>query len=259
MSDFLGVDIGFHTDWNFNYLYEFFCYVESDNVATFAQKWIVSKWKADKKLYDSYSTATDINMANQFREFEDGMTNIRQLVITKRLEEAERESLRQQMLMLEQNINETKTPRFVPSLDSDNNEEQFSLSMLRPQSRGILHIVDNKLFSILVNTMRNDVWPIVEKNKGKYCDIVRFIFELRGIVDKNVSRNDFDDLLHDIIPNINGSLVSSMKRRSDTINGVCFKYYDNPALDKKNQYWLLRKDGKVIEEFLDPVLQAMNA
>ena len=40
---------------------------------------------------------------------------------------------------------------------------------------------------------------------------------------------------------------------------ICFKYYDNPALDKKNQYWLLRKDGKVIEEFLDPVLQAMNA
>lgn len=169
------------------------------------------------------------------------------------------EELRQQMLLFEQNANETKTPRFVPSLGSSECSEQFHLSMLRPQSRSILHITDDQLFSLLVNTMRNDVWPVVDKNKGKYCDVVRFIFEIRGIVDKNVSRNDFDDFLHDIIPNINGSLLSSMKRRSDTINGICLRYYDNPTLDKKNQYWQLRKDGKIIEDLLEPVLKAMNA
>jgi len=259
IHDFMGVDVGFHTDWDLDYLYEFFCCVKSDAVATLAQKWIVSKWKADKKVYGSYSTATDNILVQQFHDFENGIVNIRQLVATKRQEEKELEELKQQMLLFEQNTNETKTPHFVLSMPSIDCNEQFHMSMLRPQSRSILHITDDQLFSLLVNTMRNDVWPVVDKNKGKYCDVVRFIFEIRGIVDKNVSRNDFDDLLHDIIPNINGSLVSSMKRRSDTINGLCFKYYDCPALDKNNKYWQLRKDGKEIEDLLEPVLQAMNA
>ena len=259
IPDFMGVDVGFHTDWNLDYLYEFFCCVKSDDVATMAQRWIVSKWKADKKIYGSYSTATDNVLVQQFHDFEDGIVNIRQLVATKRQEEKELEKLKQQMLMFEQNTNETKTPRFVPSMPSVECGEKFTLSMLRPQSRSILHITDERIFSLLVNTMRNDVWPVVEKNKGKYSDVVRFIFEIRGLVDKNVSRNDFNDFLHDIIPNIDGSLLSSMKRRSDTINGLCLKYYDCPALDKNNKCWQLRKDGKEIEDLLEPVLQAMNA
>lgn len=133
-----------------------------------------------------------------------------------------------------------------------------------PKDIRSIFLLDQYLFNVFVKQMNEDTWPIVEAQKGTLCDALRFVCIKRNILAGNTDREIFDKFLHKIVKVLENepSLVSSMKRRTDTSTNVMKRnlgFYDSPVKRHQDLVWQLKKDCEPIEESLQPVYEAMES
>ena len=124
-------------------------------------------------------------------------------------------------------VGQEATPPPAFAQGDETQQPQYHLADLPRNLRLMFTFNDDVTYSLLIKTMRNDVWPVLKDEKGKYADVVRFICNIRGITGKDTTRKDFDQLVPYFFPEQEGRLLSSMKRRSDTNMDSSYKYYDS--------------------------------
>lgn len=153
-------------------------------------------------------------------------------------------------------VEATPPPSFIPAEETE--QPQYHLADLPHNLQQLFTFDDDVTYSLLIVTMRNDVWPVLKDNKGIYADVIRFICNKRGITGKDTSRKDFDLLVPYFFPEQKGSLMSSMKRRNDTNLESSYRHYDSIPKYQYNIKELVKEDGPVIEELLQPVIDRIH-
>ena len=149
-----------------------------------------------------------------------------------------------------------------PSADDEPDDMTIMLDEL-PESLRKNILVSQRVFDVLVRQLNEDVWLIVNGNKGKYCDLVRFLLIKHEVFAKTMNRDLYNDFLHHTIAVLKDtpSLMSSLGRRKETSDKNMDKslcYYDSPVKRQQDEVWLLRKDCVPLEESLKPVFDAMT-
>ena len=256
---FQKVDFGYHTDWNLDYLYDFFCCVKSDSRANWAQKWIVANWKAYNRVFDSYSNATDGDLVQKFHEFEDGIINVRNIVSLRRQEERELEELKRQSLEFDLHKTDTYSYNSLEEGYDGLPDVIMAIKALDINVQGILHITNDEDYAELVDICRNEIWPWLDKRRGekrcrpiKDANVVRFAFRLWGIVDQDCSVANFVLLFNSMVP--------EAKLKNDTVSSredANMKSRDFYKYDGLPNYNFLKMDTEQLRQMLKPVVEKL--
>lgn len=272
--DLLKLDIGFQTRWfDCDYIEEILSFVNDEGKMLMLMTLIVNEWRKKTAEHNPHVAYRN----PETKEYVPFVTdlNIKLDAICKRLL-AEREQIHQTSLFRKQFMEQYSRPPSsaeqrnihqpqinlpnVMNIDDDNGEEadeiEFRMEDFDRYKLRCLLISDDKTFDTFVRLMRNKVWPFVEKNKNKYCNALRFVCMVHGIIGEKTSMPEFDDLLQAIIPGLSSQL-SSMKQRQDANQKKNLKNYRDPNKRRNNDCYQLANDCPPIEERLKPVIDAM--
>ena len=116
-------------------------------------------------------------------------------------------------------------------------------------------LIDNdQIYSDFVTTMCGPVKGWIDKRRLQDWNVVRFICRLRGIVARKCSMAIFGKLLEKIGL---GNQENNMKQRTDANDKNALIAYDNN--ENNRHYYLLRKEGKEVEEILEEIIKAVAA
>ncbi len=135
-----------------------------------------------------------------------------------------------------------------------NTDIEYCLDDLPTEVKNHILIEDDKLYSNFVVTLKGPVKQWIDKHNLKDWNVVRFICRLRGIVSRKCSLRIFGKFLEKIGL---GNQESNMKQRQDANNDSFLKDYDN--LNKKKDFWRLKRDGDAIEKELKPIIEQLSA
>ena len=159
---------------------------------------------------------------------------------------------------------QTKPPQFQPPQNDtpdDNIQKHHVLLTDLPVNLQRKVLVSQDVFDIFVE----DTWTIVNGDKTKYCDPLRFVCNFHNITCRDTSRNEFYNLLHLVIVDLNGkgSLHSSMSRCQNTSDKKIkrsYLCYSSADVNKKmrDEIRPLYDAAQTIEQSLQPVIEAME-
>lgn len=272
--DFLGLDMETVTrGWDLNYIYDFLYHVKNLPDIHLIINWLAEKWAEAYHLYDTYTNIKNPKIVEEHQRFVLSLKDIKESLIRRFEAEEHKEELMAQMLMGytaattdktldDASITTNSNGTISPTFDDSNNSGQaeYHLNDLPEDVRNILNFTDDETYSLFVRNMNEDTWIIVEKNKGKYLDRLRFICNKFSITAKNTDRKKFDKLLHYIIPNLGeiGNLESAMKKQMDSNDDANYKYYDSREFYYRIKCSELCKVGLELEESLTPVLEKLH-
>lgn len=146
--------------------------------------------------------------------------------------------------------------------EGEGGAKRLLLGDLTPEA-GSKVLVSQAVFDVLVRQLNDDVWPFVQKNKGAYCDLIRFVLIKREVLAGDTTREQFDALLHQVVAELKdeGSLLSSLTRCKATSSKEIkhsLKCYDHVDKKRRDEVWQLINDCKPVEERLEPVFEAME-
>lgn len=246
LGDFAKLDIGYHSEWNYDYFYIFFYHIQSDQIANLTQRWIISKWKADHKVFESFGNATNSELTKQLHDFEDNITRIRELVREKREEEKLMDDLEREMSSFG---TITTTPSF--ELPSETGVTPYHMDDLPKDISNIVLLPDDKTYSCFVEDLRGPVKRWIDKHHMKDWNVVKFACMVHKIVARNTSVSAFAKLLKHIIPGI-GDQEENMKKRKDA-NKERIDYYET-----NRDCWQLKNDVSAVDECLANTLELMS-
>ena len=274
--DFLGLDMEEATNhWNLNFIFKFLYHVKSLPDIDLALNWLAENWADTHHLYNTYYNMKDPKLIEEHQRFVLSLKDIKDSILRCLEAEEHKEALKVQMLMgyntttatevmskenLPQNkSDETNSPHFVES-DFSGLPEYRHLKDLPEDVQDILTFDDDETYLLFVKNMNEDTWLIVNSNKSKYLDRLRFVCNKFEITAKNTDRKQFDKLLHYIIPDLGeiGNLESAMKKQTDSNNDANYKYYDSPVFSHRSKCYDLCKVGAELEECLTPVLEKIH-
>lgn len=279
-SEFLGIDLEVATNgWDGSFIYDFLYCVRDTRLINLASAWIIEMWEEKHRLRNSYVNVMDTDLTTQYKEFCEMMDGVRIFLEERFKSEKRKEDLIREMMHEEctaaqpetnyqQNTIMTRTlqavsPQYVLS-ETNGTVYRVLLDELSEDVRNIV-VVPQNVFDVYVKQLNEDTWTIVEGNKSRYCDPLRFLSNFYNITKRTTTREEYDQLLHAIIPSIKDkpSLVSSMRRCTLTNNNKIKRSYlcyanaeENPKM--KNEIWSLVDDCKVLKESLQPVLDEMS-
>jgi hypothetical protein len=273
--DLLELNIGYQTRWfNCDYIEEILSFVNDEGKMQMLMTLIVVDWR--KKIAEHHPhVAYRSPETKAFVPFVEDL-EIKLDAICKRLL-AEREEIQQADLFRKQFMEQYSQPTShradsnmpqpqvhlhsifnnVVNEENEDGELEFRMEDFDRYKLRCLTISDDKTFDSFVKLMRNKVWPFVKNNKNKYCNALRFVCMVHGIVGEKTSMPEFDDLLQGIIPGI-GSQLSSMKQRQDANKKKNLINYRDPIKRRNNDCYQLTNDCPDIEERLQPVIDAIN-
>ena len=146
--------------------------------------------------------------------------------------------------------NQTNQPTF-----SDDEPAEYHLDDLPMDVKNQILINDDRVYSDFVTTMCGPVKGWIDKHRLQDWNVVRFVCRLRGIVTRKCSLAIFGKLLERIGL---GNQENIMKHRSDANDKNALVAYDD-LTNRNPKYYLLRKDGKEVEELLSDVIKAVAA
>ena len=271
-EDFLALSMGEATqNWNLNFIYSFLNYINDLKQIDLVIEWLTNMWDYEHQILQSYDTAVDTNLLADSTYFAKKLNIIREKIKERLDKERRVELLKAKMLegfscnTTSSNVSFQKPVTKSQSLDTTNNDGHlpqplFHMADLPEDVRTLFTFEDDEIYSIFVTNMRDDTWLIVKDNKGKYLDRLRFVCRKFGIVRKDISREQFDKLLHCIIPDLGdiGNLISAMKKQTDSNNDSNLRYYDSPVYTYRAKCKELITVGLELEESLIPVLKKVN-
>lgn len=273
--DFMGMNMEEATQhWNQNYIFEFLYHVKSLSDIDLAIDWLAENWAETNHVYNTYNNLKDPKLVGEHQHFVLSLKDIKDSLLRRFEAEERKETLRIQMLM---GYNTTITTEVMPKehVHQKKSDETEFPHFETPNSSGLpqhhikdlpedvqrtLTFNDDETYSLFVTNMNEDTWNVVNSNKGKYLDRLRFVCNKFEITAKNTDRKQFDKLLHYIIPNLGeiGNLESAMKKQTDSNNDANYKYYDSPVPVHRNKCFDLCKVGVELEECLSPVLEKIH-
>ena len=271
----LKIDIGYQTRWfNCDYIEEILTFVRSEADMKMLMSLIVNDWQ--KKTAEHHSRVAYRNV--ETREYVPYVTGLPMKLdeICKRLL-ADREKIQQasafRQLFLQKysqpdsmSAPESKHGSPSPqvnltnideSADEEAGELEFRLEDFNRHKLRCLTISDERVFDNFVRIMRNEVWPFVCTNKNKYCNVLRFVCMVHGIIGEKTNMPEFDDLLQGIIPGL-PSQLSSMKKRKDANMKKNLRNYRDPLKRRNNDCYQLANDCPPIEKMLQTVIDAVK-
>jgi len=280
-SEFLDMDMEEVTrGWNSNFIFDLFVYLEEKKLIELAAEWIKAAWEDKHHMLDSYDNLKDAQLTTQAVEFALRLKDIQKMALGKIEAKRKKEALIEKML--QSNVStkletitqppivskaiETIPPQFNQQSMSANQEDIAYYRVLLtdlPKELSDIVVVSQEVFDMYVYQLNTDTWTLVEKNKGIYCDALRFLSNFYNITSRNTTREQYDLLLHKILKGKEeeGSYLSSMGRRKDT-NGNnikrSYQCYNSPLDNHKKERWQLIHDCQPLVESLQPVLNKMN-
>lgn len=274
--DLLKLDIGYQTRWfDCDYIEEILSFVNDEGKMLMLMTLIVEDWR--KKTAEHHPHVAYRNpKTKEYVPYVEEL-NIKLDAICKRLL-AEREQIEHADLFRKQFMQQYSQPlstaahnnthqsqihtQGIINKDEDNGDEdeelEFRMADFDKHKLRCLCISDDKTFDTFVRLMRNEVWPFVSQNKNKYCNALRFVCMVHGIIGEKTSMPEFDDLLQAIIPNL-PSQLSSMKQRQDANKKKNLINYRDPKKRRNNDCYQLSNDCPDIEEILQPVINALKS
>lgn len=282
-ADFLGLDFGVVTlNWNYNFIYDFLYHIRDIKHIDLAIEWLAVAWKDCHKYDYSYENVNNKELVEQCSQFVATLNDIRHVLIQRFENERNKQALIDKMLEGHCNVTTTSTeaepvatcsepvktesPQFAEQTVlhgyDDGTPSQILIEDLPDDVKRCI-VVPQSVFDIFVRQLNEDAWLIVEQNKSKYCDALRFLCNYYHILSRGTSREVFDKLLHAVVQKLKDapSLVSSMGRNkfttTKTINSS-YKYYESPVKTHREKIWSLINDCEVLEPSLQPVVKAME-
>ena len=275
--DLLKLDIGYHTRWfDCDYIEEILSFVNDEGKMLMLMTLIVEDWR--KKTAEHHPQVAYRNPKTKEYVPHVEELNIKLDAICKRLL-AEREQIEHADLFRKQFMQQYSQPlstaahnnthqsqihtQGIINKDEDNGDEdedeelEYRMADFDKHKLRCLCISDDKTFDTFVRLMRNEVWPFVSQNKNKYCNALRFVCMVHGIVGEKTCMPEFDDLLQAIIPNL-PSQLSSMKQRQDANKKKNLINYRDPKKRRNNDCYKLSNDCPDIEEKLQAVIDAVS-
>lgn len=270
-EDFLGLDLEVVTNgWNLNYIFDFLYYIRKIELFDDIIEWLVECWKSKHQYYASYDKVSDNELKFNYYCFKEQLQLIKDKLLERFKSEKHTEELRKKMLAgyKKNSINTqpqqeakpiVETPTAQPAFiqQSQTNELEYRMEDFDRNKLRCLLISDDKIFDKFVRLMRNDVWPFVCQNKGKYCNALRFVCMVHGIVAEKSTMPDFDNLLQAIIPDL-PSQLSSMKQRQDANKKKNLINYRDPNKRRNTDCYKLANDCPDIEKKLQDVIDDMK-
>ena len=264
--DFLGLDMESATNnWDDDFIFKLLCCVKEIPLINLISEWIELSWEKKYFPLDDYSIATNLTRNNACQAFHIKMESIKSAVI-KNIESKRKEVelIKKMLEVYEVNKTDTKGTVSTTTVSENTNNTQILIENLPKTIQNII-VVSQEIFNTFVRQLNEDTWSIVASNKKKYCDPLRFLCNFHHITKRSTTREEFDELLHAIVPALQNapSLISSMRRCALTTNNkisrsyLCYSNVDINAQMKK-EIWQLVNDCKPLEESLLPVLEAMR-
>ena len=256
-------------NWNLNYIYDFLNYIHDLNQIDLAIEWLTNMWDDENELYKTYDTAVDCHLITESVCFAKKLNEIRNRLKVKFDKEKKKELLKAKML---EECNRNTTAAAVTFRDPINTglsyinkndnppTELYHFAELPDDIKKLFTFDDDETYTLFVNNLRDDVWLKVITNKGRYLDRLRFVYRKFCVLRKDITREQFDKLLHHVIPDLGeiGNLVSAMKKQTDSNDDKNIRYYDSPLYDHRMKCKKLVEVGLELEECLAPVLEKIN-
>lgn len=235
---FQEVDFGYHTDWNLDYLYAFFCCVEDDDLADMIQELLMRKWKDAHHFFETFSQAHNNELINQLHQFQDDLVSIRRTVREMRDENEKRKEWEQKWLKMAVGTDETVLPQYdVPAVTGN---VQFRQADLPEDLQKNVLFKDDQTYSCFVKDMRGPVKTWIDKHNKKDWNVVKIVCMLHEWIPRHIPVKTFSKLLSHLIPDV-GDQEENMKKRHDA-NKV------NITNLRQAQFFKLRNDIAAIEE-----------
>ena len=282
-EDFIGLDLEVVTlNWNLNYIFDFLYYIRDVETIGLINAWLVYSWKDKHHFEDSYDNLQSQQLNEECCRFAASLNDIKRKLEQRFENEKNKRLLMARMFegyhqnktatevsepasTIQETIHTTK-PEFTANTLDNNQDDGMPPQILiesLPENVQKIIVVSQSVFDVFVKQLNEDAWLVVEQDKGKYCDALRFLCNFHHITSRDTSREDFDDLLHAVVEAVkeNGSLVSSMSRcKSTTTKTIAssYKYYASPVKSHKDKIWELINNCKPLEESLKPVVEAME-
>jgi hypothetical protein len=281
--DFMGLDLEVVTlNWNLNFIYDFLYCVRDIEAIDSISQWLVYSWVDKHHLEDTYDNQNNKELNEECSRFAAALKDIKRKLLQRFENERNKQSLVAKMLEgYHHNKMTTTTAKkaSAPSESIHTNSPEFTQQTLTksqdgdtpspilienlPKNVQKIILVSQSVFDVFVKQLNEDAWLIVEQEKGKYCDALRFLCNFYHITSRDTSREEFDDLLHAVVEAVKGkgSLVSSMGRCKYTTTKTIsssYKYYASPVHEHRKKIWQLINDCEPLEESLKPVIEAMK-
>lgn len=261
---FMMLDLKVQTNaWNLDYIFDFLYYIRDVKQIDFMIVWFTSQWTKDKGVHSSFTNASNKNLIQELRDFEDNLANVKQLVMEKIVqEEADKELLKQYeglfggVTVTSSSVLGDRNQTDVPAFDNPQATEQpkYHLDDLPEDVKNQFLISNDALYSDFVETVKGPVKEWIDKHHKQDWNVVRFICRLRLIVARKCSMAIFGKFLEKIGL---GNQESNMKQRKDANNDKYLEEYDDPK--KKQYFWQLKKDGDAIEKELQSIIDRLAA
>lgn len=281
---FMGIDLEEATlNWNMNSIYNLLYLIKNPESIDWLIDWMIAIWEEKHQIYDSFDNAQNIDLREACRKFNEQLRYVKSLVIERIKQEERKNSLKTKMLknhveslsttqtqheIVTLEATQTKPPQFQPPQNDtpdDNIQKHHVLLTDLPVNLQRKVLVSQDVFDIFVEQLNEDTWTIVNGDKTKYCDPLRFVCNFHNITCRDTSRNEFDNLLHLVIVDLNGkgSLHSSMSRCQNTSDKKIkrsYLCYSSADVNKKmrDEIWPLYDAAQTIEQSLQPVIEAME-
>ncbi len=252
-------------NWNLNYISDFFYYIRVEVQIDFLMKYMVAEWAKNEGLLSSFEKSQDRQLREQLHYFEEDIISAKMFVMNKIKQEEEQAELSDELENIFGCSNRTTVA--VPVQQNETNKPNYSnpnanyhMSDLPEDVQKILILKDDETYSAFVENMNGGTWEVVDSNKSKYLDRLRFVCNKFEITAKKTDRILFDKLLHYIIPNLGdiGNLVSAMKKQTDSNDDSNYVYYDNAEYSKRCKCSKLCYVGAELEDCLSPVLEKIH-
>ena len=215
-------------------------------------------------------------------EFNGNLDYIKNTIIERIKQEEKKKELREKLLKgykrptitgssihksTKQKSTSTDAPKYPAAIQNQGDVHPTLLVKLEdlPENIRNIVIVSQRVFDVFVKQLNEDTWSIVEKNKGYYCDPLRFLCNFHYITKRKTTREEFDSLLHVVVEKLKDepSLLSSMGRSKLTNEKTivrsytCYANYEE-APNMKSEIWQLIEPCVILEESLQPVYDAMK-
>ena len=281
---FMGIDLEEATlNWNMNRIYNLLYLIKNPESIDWLIDWMIVIWEENHHIYDSFDNARSIELREDCRKFSEHLRWVKSLVIERIKKEEGKNALQTKMLKghigglsttktqheigtLE--ATQTKPPHFQPpqkDTPDDNKQRYHVLITDLPVNIQCRVLISQDVFDIFVEQLNRDTWTIVNADKTKYCDPLRFICNFHNITSRNTSRDEFNELLHYVVVDLNGkgSLYSSMSRCHNTSDKKIkrsYLCYSSADVNKKmrDEIWPLYDAAQTLEQSLQPVIEAMK-
>lgn len=283
-DDFTGINLEKATlNWNLNYIYNFLSLFSELEQIDWIIDWMTTSWDEIHHVYDSYDNINNSSLREESRKFAEQLRYVKSAVIERKKQEEKKKSLRERMLngnigckSMTQNQKEpvaTETTQTAPPLfqtqppqAADCNTPEFRVKITDlPYNLQKKILVSQTVFDLFVKQLNEDTWTIINGNKKQYSDPLRFVCNYHGITSRDTSRDEFDELLHQVVLDLKGkgSLSSSMGRYKPTSDKKIkrsYLCYANADVNSKmkDEIWPLYDDCQPLEQSLEPVFKAME-